>query len=201
MPSLADVVRNAPRRLSLPFIKSSSKETETVPAETITPLDIDCSIESPPAIFHGSTEDSSGALVSGQLFLHVKADAVDISSFIASLSIYITQKYPFHGNCSECALQKMEIKTWKFLVSPRTLLVGRHPFPFSMLLEGHLPASLDTTVMSVTYELEADACLETNDLTVVNFRRSIEVMRSLVASPYAYQSIRVFPPTNIKVTA
>lgn len=86
---------------------------------------LDWRIESPPAMMHGDTESSTGALVSGQMVLKVKDIPLEVESFTASLHIHVTQKKPFQGHCSDCTNQKTEIKSWTFLNEPTTLTPSR----------------------------------------------------------------------------
>lgn len=82
---------------------------------------LDWKIESPPAVLHGDTENSTGALVSGQLLLAVKELPLEVESFEAKLEIHVIQKRPFQNHCNDCANQRTELKTWKLLGEPTTL--------------------------------------------------------------------------------
>jgi hypothetical protein len=82
---------------------------------------LDWKIESAPAVMHGSPEESSGALVSGQLLLCVKEECFEVESLEAKLEIHVTQKKPFNGHCHDCAVQKTELKRWSFLSEPVSL--------------------------------------------------------------------------------
>ncbi|KAL2752316.1 hypothetical protein ACRALDRAFT_2112626 [Sodiomyces alcalophilus JCM 7366] len=194
------------RRLSLPF--GRSKERREDPRASL-----DWEIESPPIIFYGEPNASTGALVSGQLFLHVKDDALDVESFTASLRIHVRQKRPFASNCADCTDQYTDLKHWVFLTSgdgipPTTLRRGRHAFPFSILLDGHLPITMDTPLVSISYDFRADAVFALNQNPSappppppLRFDRVFEVKRSLLRPDNPHQSIRIFPPTNIKAAA
>ena len=75
---------------------------------------LDWKIESPPAVMHGDAENSTGALVSGQLLLLVKEEPFEVDTFEAKLDIHVVQKRPFHQHCHDCTNQKTELKNWKF---------------------------------------------------------------------------------------
>lgn len=203
MPDLAEVVKKT-HRLSLPFGRSSKDSSS---ASSNSSLAISWSIESPPIVFHGNVEESTGALVSGQMFLDVKEDVLEIDSFAATLKVHVVQKRPFQGHCSECQNQHTEIKAWSFIVQPTTLRRGKHAFPFSVLLDGHLPASLDTPVLSIAYEFKSEACVarspgsSSSPCAPLKFERPLVVKRSQPVHDMPHHSIRVFPPTNIKVSA
>jgi hypothetical protein len=166
---------------------------------------IDCSVESPPIVFHGTPQESTGALVSGQMILNVKDEVVEIDAFTAALNIHITQKRPFHNHCSECQNQYTEIKSWQLLAHPTVLRRGIHQFPFSVLLPGHLPATMDTPVLSLAYEFKAEASVVKNpasgSVVPVKYMRTFHVKRSVPEPDFPHHSIRVFPPTNIKASA
>lgn len=197
-----DKVQKHPlQRLSLPF--SRSKEQHENPHASL-----DWKIESPPIIFFGDAESSSGALVSGQMFLDVKDESLDIDKFGAVLHIHVHQKRPFTAHCADCADQYTELKRWTFLDQPTTLKKGRHQYPFSILLEGHLPAAMDTQLVTISYEFRADVQLppaaKTNPKLSnipIKLLRHFDVKRSLPVADTPHHSVRVFPPTNIKAGA
>ncbi|UNI16505.1 Endocytosis regulator [Purpureocillium takamizusanense] len=220
---LADALRKQHHRLSLPlpFGRSSSKErgsrSHTPPAtrhhhhQQQPPVTLDWSIESPPVIYYGSADESSGAIFSGQLFLDVARDeGVDVESLSATLAIHTVHKRPYQGHCHDCQHRETRLETWdNLLAQPATLAPGRHPFPFSTLLAGHLPASIDTPVLSISYEFRAEAVLSSSSSNsntkgtprTLCFERTIPVKRSLAEPLYPHHSVRVFPPTNIKAGA
>lgn len=97
----------------------SSKESHANPNASL-----ECKIESPPIVFYGDAENSSGALVSGQLFLIIK-EGFQMESFNATLNIHVTQKRPFTVHCSECTNQYTEISKWEFLTTPLAMTKGK----------------------------------------------------------------------------
>lgn len=76
---------------------------------------------------HGDPDNSTGALVSGQMVLKVKDVPLEVESFNARLEIHVTQKKPFHVHCNDCTNQRTELKSWKFLSDP-TILTPRKFF-------------------------------------------------------------------------
>ncbi|KAK3339994.1 hypothetical protein B0T25DRAFT_594593 [Lasiosphaeria hispida] len=187
-------------RISFPSMHfgRSSKESHTSALAAL-----DWKLESPPVVLFGDAEHSTGALVSGQLFLDLKEDGIEIESFDATLSIHVTQKKPFAHHCQECANQSTELKKWNLLPQPLVLTKGKHSFPFSVLLEGHLPATMDGPLGSIAYEFKAEVIPKTNGITqsTVRLEKILDVKRSLPASELPHHSVRVFPPTNIKASA
>ncbi|KAK4187174.1 hypothetical protein QBC35DRAFT_385575 [Podospora australis] len=187
-------------RLSFPsmhFGRSSKEHHVTAPAN------LSWKLESPPIVMYGSPETSSGALLSGQLFLNIREETLEVESLIATLSIRVTQKKPFANHCVDCSSQLTEIKKWCLLEHPLAMTKGQHSFPFSVLLEGHLPATMDTPLVSISYEFKAEAMPKSasSPLLPIRFEKSLDVKRSLPASETPHHSVRVFPPTNIKASA
>lgn len=79
---------------------------------------------------HGDPENSTGALVSGQLLLMVKDAPFEVESFKARLDIHVIRKRPFKDHCGDCANQKTELKGWDLIAEP-TALTRRMLFPRS----------------------------------------------------------------------
>ncbi|CAK7214450.1 Endocytosis regulator [Sporothrix eucalyptigena] len=175
----------------------TSRESHHTPAHNSN-LTIDWKIESPPIVLHGDAENSTGALVSGLLFLTVRDEPVQLESFNATLNIHTTQKRPYTAHCHDCIHQYQELQKWSFLQGPLTLTKGEHGFPFSVLLAGHLPASMDGQLVSIAYEFHAEATPKASP--VVKLEKLFDVKRSLPAPELPHHSVRIFPPTNIKAS-
>ncbi|KAI1169989.1 hypothetical protein F4777DRAFT_150150 [Nemania sp. FL0916] len=183
---------------------------------------LDWRIESAPAIFYGSPEESTGALISGQLQLQVQQEReFEVETLEAKLELQVTQKKPFNSHCQDCASQKTELKSWSFLTEPtafsprmqfasrsrspettnpnpatNTRFTGTHEFPFSVLLEGRLPATTDNHLVSIQYVFTASARSRDGGLPL-KLQRTIDVRRSLPLPGTPHHSVRIFPPTNI----
>ncbi|KAK8095175.1 LMBR1 domain-containing protein [Apiospora kogelbergensis] len=117
-------------------------------------------IESPPVVLHGDAQNSTGVLVSGQLLLAVRKAPCEIESFKAWLQMHVIQKRPYQRHCPDCINQKMDLKNWTVLEGPAALNQGLNEFPFSFLLEGHLPATTDNSVIAVKYEFTIEVKLK-----------------------------------------
>lgn len=199
MQDLADAVSKANRKLSLPFGGKKEQQCAAV--------SLDWKLESPPIIFHGNSDDSTGALLSGTMIMDVHQESIELDSFNASLNIHVNHKQPFHKDCSECANQYTELKAWTFVDHPSVIYKGRHEYPFSTLLEGHLPASMTSGIMSIAYEFKAQAVITPRSLpqqSAANkskFFKTLDVKRSLAVPETPHHSVRLFPPTNIKSSA
>ncbi|OIW22781.1 hypothetical protein CONLIGDRAFT_586634 [Coniochaeta ligniaria NRRL 30616] len=191
-------------RISFPSIhigRSSSSKDGLF--GTNVPATLDWKLESPPIVFYGDAENSSGALVSGQLYLDVrKEEGIELESFDATLNIHVVQKRPYVAHCNDCTNQYTELKKWIFLERPLVLAKGKHSFPFSILLEGHLPTSMDGTLVSIAYEFKAEAVPKSDSSShpVIRLEKTLDVKRSLPEHETPHHSVRVFPPTNIKAS-
>ncbi|CAK7222075.1 Endocytosis regulator [Sporothrix curviconia] len=168
-------------------------------------LSLDWKIESPPIVLHGDAQNSTGALVSGLLFLTVRDEPVQLESFAATLNIHTTQKRPYTAHCHDCIHQYTELQKWAFIQGPLTLTKGEHGFPFSVLLAGHLPASMDGPLVSIAYEFHAEAIQKALAPGAVapapvKLEKLFDVKRSLPAPELPHHSVRIFPPTNIKAS-
>ncbi|KAK4250635.1 hypothetical protein C7999DRAFT_11655 [Corynascus novoguineensis] len=187
-------------RISFPTMHfgRSSKETGSS-----APATLDWQLESPPLVMYGDPQTSSGALLSGQLFLGIKEDSLEIETLLATLSIRVTQKRPFANHCADCTNQLTELKRWELIQHPLVMAKGEHSFPFSVLLEGHLPSSMDSPLVSISYQFKAEAIPRVNlgPPSPIVLEKTLDVRRSLPVSETPHHSVRVFPPTNIKASA
>lgn len=189
-------------RLSFPGLHLGRSSSKDGVSGATAPASLDWKLESPPIVFYGSPEDSTGALVSGQLLLDVrKEEGIELESFDATLNIHVTQKRPYVPHCPDCTNQYTELKKWIFLERPLLLAKGKHSFPFSILLEGHLPISMDGALVSVAYEFKAEAVPKSGSPGhALKLGKTLDVKRSLPEQETPHHSVRVFPPTNIKAS-
>lgn len=179
------------KRLSLTLSpKGSSK---SIPQ--LVPAKLDALIESPPLVFYGQPSASTGALLSGQLRLKITNENMAIEKFKMRLVVDVCRKKPFHNHCHDCQHQSTDITAWDFLQGPATFRRGEHLFPFSILLPGHLPATMKGNLSTIDYVLKAIITPKTGEPIKMN--RILNVKRSIIPSDVPRQSIRIFPPTNL----
>ncbi|KAI9749865.1 MAG: hypothetical protein M4579_006712 [Chaenotheca gracillima] len=151
-------------------------------------------IESPPVVLYGSPTSSSGAILSGQLRLDVEEAELRIESFKLVFNVSVTTNKPVAAHCSECSTKTDQLSRWDFLKDPVTLKRGQHTFPFSYLLGGHLPASVQTLFGDIAYSLSATAVTARGE--TISFNKPIKVQRAIQTGSDK-KSVRLFPPTNI----
>ncbi|KAK7204011.1 hypothetical protein BZA70DRAFT_281278 [Myxozyma melibiosi] len=154
----------------------------------------------PPLICYGTREQSTGALLSGLLFLYVNAYAVPMSSVTLELVQEISFKRPVSPSCKSCIKQTNVLKRWDLLSHDTTLPRSEYGYPFSHLLPGDMPASTASALVGISYHLRAVAVPLAKDLRPITLVRSISVFRS-VPSTDIRRCLRVFPPTLLNVTA
>lgn len=158
-------------------------------------------VESPPLVLYGDASTSTGALFSGSMSLDIKDEDVPIESFKATLRIHVTQKRPFTAHCHDCTHQYTELQSWSFLKAPLVMSKGSHHFPFSFLLGGHLPATMDAPLVSIAYEFHAEAVPGQGHGQCLKFDKIIDVKRCHPEADVPHHSVRVFPPIDVKSSA
>lgn len=118
-----------------------------------------------------------------------------IDTFKMRLALEVTRKKPFHNHCQECSHQSTDLTTWTFLQGPATLAKGEHSFPFSFLLQGHLPATMKGSLSSIDYVLRATVSPKSGE--PMKLSQVLNVKRSVHPGDTPRHSIRIFPPTNL----
>lgn len=159
------------------------------------PATLSITMESPPPVYYGQPSSSTGALVSGQLKLNINEEAFDIVNYDMNLTLEATRKKPYHSHCTDCQLDSEVLKKWKFLQSPTKLKNGEHSYPFSVLLPGDLPASMDGPLSKIEYKFHA--VVESSEGRKVRLDQILEVKRAIFPNALPKHSIRVFPPTEL----
>ena len=188
---------SVPGRVASPSAKTKNSPKSSANVGPAKPATLAVEMESPPLIFHGSTSQSSGALLSGQLLLAVTDPDVTIASFTMTLQARVTTRKPVSKDCPDCATKSTELFTWTFLTEPSHFHYGTHTFPFSYLLPGHLPATSHGELGIIDYVLSARA-IPTIAQTIT-VKRVLTVQRAVMPG-VDKSSVRIFPPTNITAT-
>jgi arrestin-related trafficking adapter 1 len=185
------------KRRSLSMRGSGSSKSKDEPSTRHPPGRFEVVIESPPLIFYGGPNNSTGALLSGRLKLEVDdaSGKVNLTKFTMKLRCAITTKKPIQKDCNECRERYDDIREWSFLSEPKTFSKGDDiDFPFSHLLPGHLPATTFATLGSVAYHLYVNATASTGEPIELTY--PLKIQRA-IAPGMDKASIRIFPPTNL----
>lgn len=107
------------KRISLSSPRHSSSRVAAA-----APASVGILIESPPLVYYGTIQQSSGALLSGQLQLTISEEKMLIKSVQLKLVVSVRQKKPFHQHCPECAHQNIDLKVWDFVKKDKEFAKG-----------------------------------------------------------------------------
>lgn len=154
-------------------------------------------MESPPAVLHGSTTYSSGALISGRLKFNVEdpSGEVKLTKFTQEFRVLTTTKKPIAKDCRNCVAKYEVLKHWDFIKEPKKFLKNLdNQFPWSYLLAGRFPATTHSVLGSISYEVVTEAVTSTGE--TISHVHSLQVQRAIQPGPDK-ASIRIFPPTNL----
>ena len=154
-------------------------------------------IESPPLVFYGAPSNSSGALLSGRLKFLVTdvTGKARLENFSMVLRAVSSSKKPIGKECRECSEKIEVLKRWDFLSEPKTFSADQdNQFPYSFLLSGHLPATTQYQLGSISYSLIATAT--TSHGEKITLTHPMTLQRAIQPGPDK-SSIRIFPPTNL----
>jgi hypothetical protein len=143
---------------------------------------------------YGLPQESSGALLSGLLKLHVTAPELSLERFEMRLVASTGTKKPVASHCADCSTRTNDLQTWEFVKEKASFKNGVHAYPFSYLLGGHLPATTAGALGSISYSIVARAITSAGE--EIKNEQPIEVKRAMVPG-HDRHSIRIFPPTNL----
>ncbi|KAF3031402.1 Endocytosis regulator [Didymella glomerata] len=108
------------------------------------------------------------------------------------LAINTTKKRVVSKRCG-CNYHIAEIYTWRFFTRSAVPPDGLHSFPFSCLLPGHLPATIDSSFATLDYYLSVDLTTSAGRCT---YTRTIKIKRAVLSIDEVHW-VRTFPPTSI----
>jgi hypothetical protein len=185
-----------PRRSSILHLSGRTSSTTSLDSKKIAKLE--CVIESPPLLMHGSPLESTGALLSGRLNLVVKeSEKVTVTGLALRLVAETEYKKPVSTHCPDCAKKTSNIKEWRLIGENAVLGGGDHVYPFSHLLSGNLPQTTKTQLGSIKYYLSASGLLTNGE--ELHLTTPIIISRAFYPRPEK-TSIRIFPPTKLSAT-
>ncbi|KAM0425834.1 hypothetical protein ACHAPT_008772 [Fusarium lateritium] len=164
---------------------------------------LNCQIDTPPTVILNDPEHSTASLIKGRLVLDVH-HAIEVERLHATLRLRVIQKKPFKKGCKDCKNQATELKYCSFITPTVTLQPDKYEYPFSYRVPDHLPPSLDTPAVSVSYEFEAEACVRRKGQLsrapkLVTLKRDLTVARSLPVPNSTFYSRRIFQAAGIEV--
>lgn len=178
-------------------IRSSRSSKSSQESLTSTAGSLNVQIESPPIVCYGPASESSGALLSGMLWLTVAPWEIELESLKMTFQTIVTTKKPVMINCPDCTSKTTDLNTWEFISGVHPVSHGQHSYPFSYLVPGNLPATTNSALGSIKYQLFASGLTITGE--TIQFTRDIKVSRSILEGADR-NSLRIFPPTNLSAT-
>ncbi|KAK3044574.1 hypothetical protein LTS18_000911, partial [Coniosporium uncinatum] len=156
---------------------AKERETRSPRMEPHRSAKLDMLVESPPLLFMGKPDQSTGALFSGQLRVDVVDPEVTLQSFEMVLLCTTKFKKPVAQNCPTCAKKEDELHKWTFVKESKKLKRGQHQFPFSYLFGGHLPGTTQGELASLEYHLVAIA--KTSMGETLSYDKSLKLSRAI----------------------
>lgn len=168
-----------------------------------TSLSLSCQIDTPTTVILNDPENRDSSLIKGRLVLDAH-HVVEVERLHATLRLCIIQKKPFKRGCRDCKNQTTELEHCSFITSTATLQRGKFEYPFSYRVPDDLPPSLDTSIVSVFYEFEAEAFVRREGQLskapkVVTLKHNLNISRSPLVPNSALYSRRIFQAAGIEV--
>ncbi|KAF3910763.1 hypothetical protein ABW20_dc0100604 [Dactylellina cionopaga] len=204
--TIVDVDASKPRRTSMlrdsgEFSIRSYKSSKSSKSsqESLSPAlgSLNIQIESPPIVCYGPASESSGALLSGMVWLTVAPWEIELESLKMSFQSTVTTKKPVMIGCPDCTSKTTDLNTWEFIAGIHPVSNGLHSYPFSYLVPGNLPATTESQLGTIKYQLSARGVTVYGE--VIQFTQDIKVSRSILEG-HDRNSLRIFPPTNLTAT-
>jgi arrestin-related trafficking adapter 1 len=158
------------------------------------PATVDIVTESPPLVSYNPENESSGALFSGQLRLHVLEEKTVFKSINIQLLCSTSVKKPVVKDCADCHSATRELKSWDFAPEPLTLAPGEHKFPISYLFAGSMPATTHSHLCMLDYHWAATAITDSGE--EMKHAETL-VLKRAICPGQDKNSTRVFPPTTL----
>ncbi|KAK4553816.1 Endocytosis regulator [Recurvomyces mirabilis] len=196
-PALAALGKKTSDKKSKDRSSSNKRAVDVAPKPTSSkPVKLNMTMESPPILMMSTAQESSGALISGQLQITPLAGDVIMESIVMYLECTTTTKQPVQDRCRECMQQVSDLYEWNFIKKPMICVAeqGMQQLPFSHLIPGHIPATTHGQIGSLDYSLHVRA--KSSDGLETEFRRELVVRRALRPGNDK-NSVRIFPPTNL----
>ncbi|RBR25634.1 uncharacterized protein FIESC28_01597 [Fusarium coffeatum] len=185
-----------PQKTSSLFTKRYTS-TQTTP-----PASLDCHIDILPIVIRHDS-DNGDSTISGSLLLEVTEDGIEIQSLNAVLVVHVAYKKPFKKGCKNCKQQFTELKRCELIESTVELSQGTHAYPLSYQVPSYVPPSMDTSLVSVTYEFEATASVrragQRSIPEAISLNRTLPVTRSIPIPDIQTCSKRIYQAAGVEI--
>ncbi|KAF5567376.1 hypothetical protein FPHYL_3279 [Fusarium phyllophilum] len=195
MTGLSQLIR--PHSLTPPLFKKRSQKSPNQP-----PASLDCQIDTSPIVIVND-DAISGSTISGSLLFNVE-EAVEIHSLFATLRVHVAHKKPFKRPCKACKHHISELKRCQFITTTTSLDRNNYAYPFSYRVPSYVPPSMDTSLVSVTYEFQAVASLRRTGSQsklpeIITLNRTLPVARSIPVPSKPLLSTRIYQAAGIEI--
>ncbi|CAG7558210.1 unnamed protein product [Fusarium equiseti] len=185
-----------PQKTSSILAKRHKSTSNTPPAS------LDCHIDTLPIVIQHDG-DNDNTTISGSLLFEVTEDTVELHSLHAVLAVSMTYKKPFKKGCKNCKHQFTELKRCELIETTIALNKGTHTYPLSYRVPSYVPPSMDTSMVSVTYEFEATASVrragQPSILEVITLNRPLHVTRSIPIPDTQTSSKRIYQAAGVEI--
>ncbi|KAF4960130.1 hypothetical protein FGADI_1148 [Fusarium gaditjirri] len=186
-----------PQSLTPPLFKKRSRKSPNQP-----PASLDYLIDTSPIVIVND-DAADGSTISGSLLFNVE-EAIEVDSLFATLRVHVDHKKPFKRTCKACKHQISELKRCQFITTTTSLDRNNYAYLFSYRVPSYVPPSMDTSLVSVTYEFQAVASIRrTGSLLklpeIVTLTRTLPVARSISVPSKPLLSTRIYQAAGIEV--
>ncbi|KAF5979326.1 hypothetical protein FCOIX_5382 [Fusarium coicis] len=194
MTGLSQLIR--PQSLTPSLFKRSQKSPNQPAAS------LDCHIDTSPIVIVNDNV-TDGFTISGSLLFKVE-EAIEVDSLFATLRVHAVHKKPFKRICKACKDQISELKSCQFITTTTSLDSNTYAYPFSYRVPSYVPPSMDTSLVSVTYEFQALASIRRTESMsrlpeIITFDRTLPVARSIPVPSKPLLSTRIYQAAGIEV--
>ncbi|UZP38404.1 hypothetical protein NXS19_006220 [Fusarium pseudograminearum] len=168
------------------------------------PASLHCHIGTCPIVIRHDDDNYESSTVSGSLTLEVTEDKVEIQSLYALLRVHTVNRKPFKKGCKGCKHNFTELKRCNIITTATTLNKGIYTYDLSYRVPSYLPPSMETSIVSVSYEFEAIASLRKlgqspTSLQTLALHRVLPVARSIPVMDTQTYSNRIYQMAGIEV--
>ncbi|CZS81131.1 unnamed protein product [Fusarium graminearum] len=169
------------------------------------PASLDCHIGTCPVVIRHDDSNDESSTISGSLTLEVTEDKIEVQSLYALLRVHTVDRKPFKKGCKCCKHSFTELKRCNIITTATTLNKGIYTYDLSYRVPSYLPPSIDTSIVSVSYELEAIASLRrlrqsSTSLQTLALHRVLPVVRSISVMDTKTYSNRIYQMAGIEVS-
>ncbi|RKL38865.1 hypothetical protein BFJ72_g6995 [Fusarium proliferatum] len=195
MTGLSQLIR--PQSLTPPLFKKRPQKSPNQP-----PASLDCQIDTSPIVIVND-DATDGSTISGSLLFNVE-EAIEVDNLFAKLRVHLVHKKPFKRTCKACKHQISELKRCQFITTTTSLDRDNYAYPFSYRVPSYLPPSIDTSLVSVTYEFQAIASIRRTGSQsklpgIITLNRTLPVARSIPVPSKPLLSTRIYQAAGIEV--